>query len=85
MRVIKHGQSALCVYIDICMDIDNHLGHGKFQYLETNAKYTKCVYYHHNDLCPDSTADVIFAQFIETTLSRIEILGQRNANPNNMA
>ena len=59
MRVIKHGQSVLCVYIDIYMYIDNHLGHGKFQYLETNAKYTKYVYYQRNYPCPDATADVI--------------------------
>ena len=38
MRVIKHGQSALCVYIDIYMYIDNHLGHGKFQYLMPNTQ-----------------------------------------------
>ena len=31
----------------------------KFQYLETNAKYTKCVYYQRNYPCPDATADVI--------------------------
>ena len=36
--------SLLCVYIDICMYIDNHLGHGKFKYLETDAEYTNCMY-----------------------------------------